>query len=70
MIHYLKHDPGPNAARPENDEVSAAQAFGVSSSKYAPAPVDTLDEDVTNTLALGYTFTDIQDEENEGAFSL
>lgn len=29
-------------------------------------PADNLDEDVTNTLALGYTFVDIQDEENEG----
>lgn len=29
-------------------------------------PLDNLDDDATNTLALGYSFIDVQDEENEG----
>ncbi|KAI8143883.1 dynein light intermediate chain-domain-containing protein [Fennellomyces sp. T-0311] len=65
LIHYLKHDPGPDAAKPEADDVAPSTSFGVNPANYTHMPVDNLDEDVTNTLALGYTFTDIQDEENE-----
>ncbi|KAG2216387.1 hypothetical protein INT45_004805 [Circinella minor] len=65
LIHYLKHDPGPDAPKVDGDDVTTGNSFGVNPSNYAHVPVDNLDEDVTNTLALGYTFTDIQDEENE-----
>ena len=68
LIHYLKHDPGPDAPKVDGDDVTAGNSFGVNPSNYAHVPVDNLDEDVTNTLALGYTFTDIQDEENEGRY--
>ncbi|KAL0141232.1 dynein light intermediate chain-domain-containing protein [Mucor lusitanicus] len=30
-----------------------------------PLPIDNLDDDATNTLALGYNFIDVQDEDNE-----
>ncbi|KAI8384276.1 dynein light intermediate chain-domain-containing protein [Radiomyces spectabilis] len=65
LIHYLKNDPGPQAHVPESDDTAAPTSFGVGSSNYTPMPVENLDQDATNTLALGYTFVDIQDEENE-----
>ncbi|KAI9322309.1 dynein light intermediate chain-domain-containing protein [Dichotomocladium elegans] len=70
LIHYLKHDPGPLGAQPENDDVPTKASFGVTPGNYTHVPVDRLDEDVTNTLALGYTFADIKDEENEGIVRL
>lgn len=66
LIHYLKHDPGPLAPKPTTDDVAAASSFGVNPPSYAHVSVDNLDEDVTNTLALGYTFADVHDEDNEG----
>ncbi|KAI7882676.1 dynein light intermediate chain [Lichtheimia hyalospora FSU 10163] len=65
LIHYLKHDPGPLAPKPTTDDVAAASSFGVNPPSYAHVSVDNLDEDVTNTLALGYTFADVHDEDNE-----
>lgn len=66
LIHYLKNDPGPQILKNENDEPATA-TFGISSShNYAPLPIDNLDDDATNTLALGYNFIDVQDEDNEG----
>ncbi|KAG0193425.1 hypothetical protein DFQ28_005242 [Apophysomyces sp. BC1034] len=62
LIHYLKNDPGPQAPKPETDEVPTA-SFGVSNN-YTPMPVEQFDDD-PNTLALGYTFVDVTDEENE-----
>ncbi|KAF1805926.1 dynein light intermediate chain-domain-containing protein [Mucor lusitanicus] len=65
LIHYLKNDPGPQILKNENDEPATA-TFGISSShNYAPLPIDNLDDDATNTLALGYNFIDVQDEDNE-----
>ncbi|KAF7731782.1 hypothetical protein EC973_008297 [Apophysomyces ossiformis] len=65
LIHYLKHDPGPQTTLPEADDVATA-SFGVNvNNNYTQLPIENLDEDTTNTLALGYTFVDVQDEENE-----
>ncbi|CAO0801347.1 unnamed protein product [Mucor circinelloides] len=68
LIHYLKNDPGPQIIKNENDEpaTAASATFGISSShNYTPLPIDNLDDDATNTLALGYNFIDVQDEDNE-----
>lgn len=70
MIHYLKNDPGPQIIQNENDETSNTannSNFGVNNSYNTNhVPVDNLDKGATNTLALGYSFIDVQDEENEG----
>lgn len=70
MIHYLKNDPGPQIIQNENDEASNTannSNFGVNNSYSTNhVPVDNLDKSATNTLALGYSFIDVQDEENEG----
>jgi dynein light intermediate chain 1 len=66
LIHYLKNDPGPQPVVPETDSLPPS-SFNVSASNnYTPMPNENLDDDVANNLALGYTFVDIQDEENEG----
>ncbi|KAI9027143.1 dynein light intermediate chain-domain-containing protein [Phycomyces nitens] len=64
LIHYLKHDPGPQIPKVESDDVQPGTSFGVSSHPYTMA-VDNLDKGSISTLALGYTFVDVQDEENE-----
>ncbi|KAG0190547.1 hypothetical protein DFQ28_001912 [Apophysomyces sp. BC1034] len=65
LIHYLKHDPGPQSVLPEADDVATASFAISTSNNYTQLPSENLDEDATNTLALGYTFVDVQDEENE-----
>jgi dynein light intermediate chain 1 len=65
LIHYLKNDPGPQAQQSENDEVPTTNSFGINTN-YIPLSVDNLDDEATNTLALSYSFIDVQDEENEG----
>ncbi|KAI8058955.1 dynein light intermediate chain-domain-containing protein [Gilbertella persicaria] len=67
LIHYLKNDPGPQAIQNDNDEVPTATNAPFSiSSRPNYIPVDNHDDDdATNTLALGYSFIDIQDEDNE-----
>ncbi|KAF7721649.1 hypothetical protein EC973_004325 [Apophysomyces ossiformis] len=62
LIHYLKNDPGPQAPQPETDEVPTA-SFGVTNN-YTPMVPEQVDDD-SNTLALGYSFVDVTDEENE-----
>ncbi|KAI8088769.1 dynein light intermediate chain-domain-containing protein [Halteromyces radiatus] len=65
LIHYLKNDPGPQPVMPETDNLPPS-SFNVSASNnYTPMPIENLDDDMSNNLALGYTFVDIQDEENE-----
>lgn len=64
MIHFLKNDPGPQAVQTDSDHVPAT-SFGVNNN-YVPLPVESLDDDTTSTLALGYNVIDVQDEENEG----
>ena len=70
MIHYLKNDPGPQIIQNENDDAPTAannNNFGVNNSYNTNnIPLDNLDDAATNTLALGYSFIDVQDEENEG----
>lgn len=66
LIHYLKNDPGPQIIQAETDE-APTNNFGVNNNyDNNTTPLDNLDDDATNTLALGYSFIDVQDEENEG----
>lgn len=60
----MKNDPGPQIVQNDNDEVPTA-SFNVNHN-YAPPAIENLDDDATNTLALGYSFIDVQDEDNEG----
>lgn len=64
LIHYLKNDPGPQIIQAESEE--STNNFGVNNNYSNSIPLDHLDDDATNTLALGYSFIDVQDEENEG----
>ncbi|KAI8072803.1 hypothetical protein BC940DRAFT_344177 [Gongronella butleri] len=64
LIHYLKNDPGPQPAPTDADQLPPSN-FNVGTNTYTPMPVDALDDDVANNLALGYTYVDIQDEDNE-----
>lgn len=71
MIHYLKNDPGPQIIQNENDDAPTTantNNFGVNNNyntnNISKGHLD--DDDATNTLALGYSFIDVQDEENEG----
>jgi dynein light intermediate chain 1 len=70
LIHYLKNDPGPQVIQNENDDAPTAahnNNFGINSNyNTSNIPVDNIDDSATNTLALGYSFIDVQDEENEG----
>ncbi|GAA5807691.1 hypothetical protein MFLAVUS_001065 [Mucor flavus] len=63
LIHYLKNDPGPQIIQAESEE--STNNFGVNNNYSNSIPLDHLDDDATNTLALGYSFIDVQDEENE-----
>ncbi|KAI9319808.1 dynein light intermediate chain-domain-containing protein [Dichotomocladium elegans] len=65
LVHYLKNDPGPLATKPDDDDGVGTNAFGVNTNNYTQVSTENLDEDVTNLLALGYTFADVQDEDNE-----
>ncbi|CAO3600452.1 unnamed protein product [Absidia cylindrospora] len=70
LIHYLKNDPGPQPVASETDSLPPS-SFNVSASNnYTPMPIENLDDDMSNNLALGYTFVDIQDEENEAVARL
>jgi dynein light intermediate chain 1 len=70
LIHYLKNDPGPQIIQNDHDDAPATSNnnnFGVNNNyNTSNIPLDHLDDDATNTLALGYSFIDVQDEENEG----
>lgn len=54
----------------ENDDAPTAahnNNFGINSNyNTSNIPLDNIDDTATNTLALGYSFIDVQDEENEG----
>ncbi|CAO3634134.1 unnamed protein product [Cunninghamella blakesleeana] len=70
LVHYLKNNPGPQPVVPESDNLPPS-SFNVSASNnYTHMPIENLDEDVANNLALGYTYVDIQDEENEAVARL
>lgn len=60
----MKNDPGPQIIQAESEEPT--NNFGVNNNYSNSIPLDHLDDDATNTLALGYSFIDVQDEENEG----
>lgn len=61
MVEYLKNDPGPQQIPKFDAEDSTP--FNVSSNNYTHSAQ--LNEE-KNDLALGYTFIDVKDEENEG----
>ncbi|CAO3628562.1 unnamed protein product [Cunninghamella echinulata] len=62
LVHYLKNNPGPQPVVSETDNLPPS-SFNVSASNnYTHMPIENLDEDVANNLALGYTYVDIQDE--------
>ncbi|KAI8379892.1 dynein light intermediate chain-domain-containing protein [Choanephora cucurbitarum] len=66
LIHYLKNDPGPQIVQNDNDEAPTASNVPFNISRRADyMPVDNQTDDATNTLALGYSFIDVQDEDNE-----
>ena len=60
LVNYLKNDPGPqqlsNFEKEDNTPFSSAPIH-----LYTP-----FTEEDTSDLALGYTYVDIKDEENEG----
>lgn len=62
MVHYLKNDPGPHQV-PKFDAEDVTP-FNVSASNYTHSTHQFNEE--KNDLALGYTFVDVKDEENEG----
>lgn len=66
----MKNDPGPQVIQNENDDAPTAahnNNFGINSNyNTSNIPLDDIDDTATNTLALGYSFIDVQDEENEG----
>lgn len=75
MVHYLKNDPGPQQLpKFENDEQEQEQQYNGSKNVTATNQYThhtrrtTLDgqEQEKHDLALGYTFVDVKDEENEG----
>lgn len=68
LIHNIKHDPGPKPvpADSEQDEQQPAPLLNVATSQVAPMSVDNLDEDTKNELALGFTYVEVADDENEG----
>lgn len=68
LIHNIKHDPGPKPvpADSEQDEQQPAPLLNVATSQVTPTSVDNLDEDTKNELALGFTYVEVADDENEG----
>jgi hypothetical protein len=68
LIHYIKHDPGPKpvSADSEQDEQQPTPLLNVATSQVTPMSVDNLDEDTKNELALGFTYVEVADDENEG----
>jgi len=67
LIHNIKHDPGPKPvpADSEQDEQQPAPLLNVATSQVTPTSVDNLDEDTKNELALGFTYVEVADDENE-----
>ncbi|KAG2186893.1 hypothetical protein INT44_003120 [Umbelopsis vinacea] len=67
LIHNIKHDPGPKPvpADSEQDEQQPTPLLNVATSQVTPMSVDNLDEDTKNELALGFTYVEVADDENE-----
>ncbi|KAI8980273.1 dynein light intermediate chain-domain-containing protein [Pilobolus umbonatus] len=61
LIHYLKNDPGPQTPKTEHEDTDV-DPFNVNMNKYTRNPNE---ENKKNDLALGYSFIDMKDEENE-----
>lgn len=68
LIHNIKHDPGPKPvpADSEQDDQQPTPLLNVATSQVTPMSVDNLDEDTKNELALGFTYVEVADDENEG----
>lgn len=68
MVHYLKNDPGPQqVSKFESEDNHNSTHFNVSATNNYTQTSTQLNEE-KNDLALGYTFVDVKDEENEGTF--
>ncbi|KAI8581467.1 hypothetical protein K450DRAFT_231451 [Umbelopsis ramanniana AG] len=67
LIHNIKHDTGPKPvpADSEQDEQQPTPLLNVATSQVTPMSVDNLDEDTKNELALGFTYVEVADDENE-----
>lgn len=65
LIHYLRNDPGPQQPKMTVDE-SAPVNNNIKShyTQNIKTPIDS--QEKRNDLALGYSFIDVKDEENEG----
>ncbi|KAI9259874.1 dynein family light intermediate chain [Sporodiniella umbellata] len=62
LVDYLRNDPGPQQAK--TDEISVSAIQPVQYTQKMKSPIEETD------LALGYTFIDVKDEENEAAARL
>lgn len=67
MVHYLKNDPGPQQVpKFEAEENHNSTSFNNSNNLYTQTSNNSHFKEEKNDLALGYTFLDVKDEENEG----
>ncbi|KAI9263502.1 dynein light intermediate chain-domain-containing protein [Helicostylum pulchrum] len=65
LVHYLKNDPGPQqVSKFESEDNHNSTHFNVSATNNYTQTSTQLNEE-KNDLALGYTFVDVKDEENE-----
>ncbi|GAA5814649.1 hypothetical protein MFLAVUS_008148 [Mucor flavus] len=65
LVHYLKNDPGPQqVSKFESEDNHNSTHFSVSATNNYTQTSTQLNEE-KNDLALGYTFVDVKDEENE-----
>lgn len=68
MVHYLKNDPGPQQVpKFESEENQPNSSFNnvTATNNYTQHHQQQRTEE-KNDLALGYTFVNVKDEENEG----
>lgn len=66
LVHYLKNDPGPQQVpKFETEENHNSTSFNNSNNLYTQTSNNSHSNEEKNDLALGYTFLDVKDEENE-----
>lgn len=69
LVHFLKNDPGPQQL-PKFDQNEHPASFSANPKNYAQPSNDNITQQFEDQekidLALGYTFVDVKDEENEG----
>ncbi|KAL9554505.1 hypothetical protein PS6_003375 [Mucor atramentarius] len=68
LVHFLKNDPGPQQV-PKFDQNEHPASFSANPKNYAQPSNDNITQQFEDQekidLALGYTFVDVKDEENE-----